>query len=62
MYEYNIIMVKENYIRSDAKMMAILDYWDGVLYYPILIIILTVAGLYFTGKTGFVQLLSLIHI
>ena len=37
-------------------MMAILDYWDGVLYYPILIIILTVAGLYFTGKTGFVQL------
>lgn len=37
-------------------MMPILDYWDGVLYYPVLIVILTIAGVYFTGKTGFVQL------
>ena len=37
-------------------MMAFLDYLDGVLYYPILVIILVVAGLYFSFKTKFLQI------
>ena len=36
-------------------MMAILDYLDGILYYPILVVVLTAAGLYFTCRTGLVQ-------
>lgn len=35
---------------------AIIGKLSGVLYYPILIIVLIAAGLYFTFKTGFVQL------
>lgn len=37
-------------------MMAFLDYLDGVLYYPILVIVLVAAGLYFSFKTKFVQI------
>ena len=37
-------------------MMPILDYLDGVLYYPILIIVLIAAGLFFSWKTRCVQL------
>lgn len=33
-----------------------LDYWDSILYYPVLVIVLVIAGFYFTGRTGFVQL------
>ena len=40
---------------------AFLDYLDGVLYYPILIIVLLGAGLFFSFKTGFVQLRWLIQ-
>lgn len=36
-------------------MMSILDYLDGILYYPILVVVLTAAGLYFTCRTGLVQ-------
>ena len=36
-------------------MMPILDYLDGILYYPILVVVLTAAGLYFTCRTGLVQ-------
>ena len=36
-------------------MMPILDYLDGILYYPILIVVLTLAGVYFTIRTGFIQ-------
>jgi AGCS family alanine or glycine:cation symporter len=36
-------------------MVAILDKIDGIMYYPILIIVLLVAGLYFTVKTKFIQ-------
>ena len=36
-------------------MMAILDYLDNILYYPILLIVLIAAGLIFTWKTRFVQ-------
>ena len=36
-------------------MMATLDFLDGILYYPILMVVLIVAGLIFTVKTGFVQ-------
>ncbi len=36
-------------------MSAFLDYLDGVLYYPILIVVLLGAGLYFSFRTGFVQ-------
>jgi len=37
-------------------MMAFLDYLDGVLYYPILVVVLVAAGLYFSFKTKFVQI------
>ena len=37
-------------------MMPILDYLDGILYYPILIIVLIAAGLFFSWKTRCVQL------
>lgn len=37
-------------------MMAVLDALDGFLYYPVLIIVLLAAGLYFSFRTGFVQL------
>ncbi len=36
-------------------MMAILDYLDGILYYPILVVVLVAAGLYFTFRTGLIQ-------
>ena len=36
-------------------MMDFLDYLDGVLYYPILVVILLVAGLYFSAQTNFIQ-------
>lgn len=36
--------------------MSILDYLDGIMYYPILIIVLIVAGLIFTWKTRCIQL------
>lgn len=36
-------------------MMEILDYLDGILYYPILVVILVAAGLYFSFKTNFIQ-------
>lgn len=36
--------------------MSVLDYLDGILYYPILIIVLIAAGLYFSWKTRCVQL------
>jgi len=34
-------------------MMPILDYLDGILYYPILVVVLTAAGLYFYMQDGF---------
>ena len=37
-------------------MIKILDYLDGVMYYPILVTVLILAGLYFTYKTGFLQM------
>ena len=37
-------------------MMKILDYLDDVMYYPILVVVLVIAGLYFTFKTRFLQL------
>lgn len=37
-------------------MMPILDYLDGVLYYPILMVVLIVAGLIFSWKTRCIQL------
>lgn len=37
-------------------MMAVLDALDGFLYYPVLIIVLIAAGIYFCIKTKFVQL------
>ena len=37
-------------------MMAFLDYLDGVLYYPILVVVLVAAGLYFSFQTKFVQI------
>ena len=36
-------------------MIGILDYLDGVMYYPILVVVLILAGLYFTFKTRFPQ-------
>jgi len=36
-------------------MMAILDWLDGILYYPILVIVLVASGLYFSYRTKFVQ-------
>ncbi len=33
-----------------------LDALDGVLYYPILLVVLTVAGIYFSIRTRFAQL------
>ena len=36
--------------------MEFLDYLDGVLYYPILVVVLLVAGLYFSFKTNFLQI------
>lgn len=41
--------------------MAVLDYLDTILYYPILMVILIGAGLVFTGKTGLVQLRMLVE-
>lgn len=41
--------------------MAVLDYLDTILYYPILMVILIGAGLIFTGKTGLVQLRMLVE-
>ena len=35
---------------------------DDFMYYPVLIVVLSVAGLIFSAKTGLVQILSLIHI
>ena len=37
-------------------MLKILDYLDDVLYYPILVVVLIAAGLYFTYKTRFLQM------
>ena len=37
-------------------MSALLNYLDDVLYYPILIIVLLVAGIFFSFKTNFVQI------
>jgi len=36
-------------------MIKILDYLDDVMYYPILVVVLIIAGLYFTYKTKFLQ-------
>ena len=36
-------------------MLAFLDALDGWLYYPVLIIVLLAAGIFFSFKTGFVQ-------
>jgi len=36
--------------------MTILDGLDSFLYYPVLIVVLLAAGLYFSARTGFVQL------
>lgn len=36
-------------------MMQVVSYLNGILYYPILIILLIAAGLYFTFRTGFIQ-------
>ncbi|KIR01993.1 hypothetical protein P261_00807 [Lachnospiraceae bacterium TWA4] len=38
----------------------VLNYLDSVLYYPILIIVMGIAGLYFTFRTGFVQIRRLV--
>ena len=38
------------------KIMDLLNKIDDVMYYPVLIIILASAGLYFSVRTGFVQL------
>ena len=38
------------------KIMDLLNKTDDVMYYPVLIIILASAGLYFSFRTGFVQL------
>jgi AGCS family alanine or glycine:cation symporter len=40
----------------DVMIMSVLDYLDGIMYYPILIIVLLIAGLIFTWKTRFIQL------
>lgn len=40
---------------GDMLMLEFLDYLDGILYYPILVIVLVAAGLYFTFRTGLVQ-------
>ena len=37
-------------------MLKVLDYLDDVLYYPILVVVLIAAGLYFTFKTNFLQM------
>jgi AGCS family alanine or glycine:cation symporter len=36
-------------------MLKILDYLDDVMYYPILVVVLVLAGLYFTFKTRWLQ-------
>src|SRR5574344_2368834 len=36
-------------------MLKILDYLDDVMYYPILVVVLVLAGLYFTYRTRFLQ-------
>lgn len=36
--------------------MSVLDYLDNIMYYPILIIVLVIAGLIFTWNTRFIQL------
>ncbi len=33
-----------------------MDYLDSVLYYPVLVVVLVVAGLYFSWRTRLVQL------
>ena len=35
--------------------MQVLDAIDGFLYYPVLLIVMAAAGLYFTIRMGFVQ-------
>ncbi|ERT56925.1 MULTISPECIES: alanine/glycine:cation symporter family protein [Megasphaera] len=35
--------------------MPVLDWLDGFLYYPVLVVVLLIAGLYFTSLTGLVQ-------
>jgi AGCS family alanine or glycine:cation symporter len=45
----------ENKTKEAICMSQILTTLDDVLYYPILIIVLLVAGVYFTLRTGFVQ-------
>jgi AGCS family alanine or glycine:cation symporter len=37
-------------------MMEFLDALDSVLYYPILLVVMGAAGLYFSVRMGFVQL------
>ena len=41
---------------ENLPMMKILDYLDDVMYYPILVVVLIAAGLYFTYRTRFLQL------
>ena len=43
-------------LQEGTMILKILTAIDDVMYYPILIIIMAVAGLYFTGRTRFVQL------
>lgn len=38
------------------EIMDLLNYLDDVMYYPILVIVLLIAGFYFTVKTRFIQL------
>ncbi len=39
-----------------ANVMTVLDTIDSYMYYPILIVVLTAGGLYFSIRTGFIQL------
>ena len=39
-----------------AEMMALLNYLDDVMYYPILVVVLLIAGFYFTFRTRLIQL------
>lgn len=42
-------------VSGREKMLNFLDQVDSILYYPILIIVLAAAGVYFTIRTGFIQ-------
>ena len=54
---YIICIIKQEFTKEGEKMITnILNTIDDILYAPILIIIMAAAGLYFTFRTGFVQI------